>query len=177
MSSKSIIQRMRAHDCCSKSHVLTRIWRVAVSFSLKKGHPIITEMNLIVVSLYTCMFSESISIESNIASAFNLRTYSDVVMQTVLPVIVALDSVEITFKDQYLGRSEMWRLKSHLVIITTTTKSVHFVSHSKVNCAICFFSVLFPDEYMCLPRQEDRVYASINSMSDLWALVAGRSSG
>lgn len=112
---------------------------MAVSFSLKKGHPIITEMNLIVVSLYTCMFSESISIESNIASAFNLRTYSDVVMQTVLPVIVALDSVEITFKDQYLGRSEMWRLKSHLVIITTTTKSVHFVSHSKVIAQFVFF--------------------------------------
>lgn len=28
---------------------------------------------------------------------------------------VALDSVEITFKDQYMGRSEMWRLKEHLL--------------------------------------------------------------
>lgn len=61
-------------------------------------------------------FSEGISIESNIANAFNLRTFSDVVVQTVNPVDVALDSVEITFKDQYMGRSEMWRLKTFLVI-------------------------------------------------------------
>lgn len=35
-------------------------------------------------------------------------------MQVVSPAAVALDSVEITFKDQYMGRSEMWRLKSYL---------------------------------------------------------------
>lgn len=56
-----------------------------------------------------------ISIDSNIASAFNLRTFSEVVMQVVNPADVALDSVEITFKDQYMGRSEMWRLKNYLV--------------------------------------------------------------
>lgn len=53
--------------------------------------------------------------ETNIASTFNLRTYADIVMQRVDPAAVALDSVEITFKDQYMGRSEMWRLKSHLI--------------------------------------------------------------
>lgn len=36
-------------------------------------------------------------------------------MKTIDPASVALDSVEITFKDQYMGRSEMWRLKTHLV--------------------------------------------------------------
>lgn len=68
----------------------------------------------------TSLISETISIETNIASAFNLRTYSDVVMQTVIPAVVALDSVEITFKDQYLGRSEMWRLKTNLVCTVQT---------------------------------------------------------
>jgi hypothetical protein len=29
--------------------------------------------------------------------------------------LVALDSVELTFKDQYMGRSEMWRVKKNLV--------------------------------------------------------------
>lgn len=29
-------------------------------------------------------------------------------------ISVELDSVELTFKDQYLGRSEMWRLKNSL---------------------------------------------------------------
>lgn len=36
-------------------------------------------------------------------------------MRIIDPVSVALDSVEITFKDQYMGRSEMWRLKTYLV--------------------------------------------------------------
>lgn len=53
--------------------------------------------------------------ESNIAAAFNLRNYRDVIVRIVSPESVALDSVEITFKDQYMGRSEMWRLKEHLL--------------------------------------------------------------
>lgn len=31
------------------------------------------------------------------------------------PESVILDSVELTFRDQYLGRSEMWRLKNSMV--------------------------------------------------------------
>lgn len=58
---------------------------------------------------------ETISVESNIAAAFNLRNYRDVIMRIVSAESVALDSVEITFKDQYMGRSEMWRLKEHLL--------------------------------------------------------------
>lgn len=56
-----------------------------------------------------------ISVESNIASMFQLKTYHDVYMNIVNPDDVALDSIELTFKDQYLGRSEMWRLKNSLV--------------------------------------------------------------
>ncbi|KQS43080.1 GATOR complex protein DEPDC5 isoform X4 [Drosophila erecta] len=55
-----------------------------------------------------------ISIESGIANAFKMRPYSNVVMRIVKPADVALDSIEITFKDQYMGRSEMWRLKTYL---------------------------------------------------------------
>lgn len=53
--------------------------------------------------------------EQSIATAFGLRTYKDVIVRIVDPVEVALDSVELTFKDQYMGRSEMWRLKKSLV--------------------------------------------------------------
>jgi DEP domain-containing protein 5 len=59
--------------------------------------------------------TETISIEQSIASAFQLRTYADVCMNIVSAEDVALDSVELTFKDQYLGRSDMWRLKNSLV--------------------------------------------------------------
>ncbi|KAG8034214.1 hypothetical protein G9C98_001299 [Cotesia typhae] len=58
---------------------------------------------------------ETISVENNIAQMFQLRTYADVHMNIVNPDDVALDSVELTFKDQYMGRSEMWRLKNSLV--------------------------------------------------------------
>ena len=56
-----------------------------------------------------------VSVESSIAQTFNLKNYGDVYMRIIQdPTSVALDSVEITFKDQYMGRSEMWRLKQFL---------------------------------------------------------------
>lgn len=60
-------------------------------------------------------FPDAVSVEQSIATAFQLRTYADVIMNIVNPEDVALDSVELTFKDQYMGRSEMWRLKNSLV--------------------------------------------------------------
>ena len=62
--------------------------------------------------------TESIQVQSDIVTAFSLRRYAEVVVHLVDPQAVALDSVEITFKDQYMGRSEMWRLKSHLVSVS-----------------------------------------------------------
>lgn len=59
--------------------------------------------------------SKTISVEQSIASAFGLQTYKNVIVKLVNPSTVALDSIELTFKDQYMGRSEMWRLKNSLV--------------------------------------------------------------
>lgn len=74
------------------------------------------------------MCSDVISIDASIASAFNLQTYSEVVMRTIDPATVALDSVEITFKDQYMGRSEMWRLKTFLVkVVVFKKKTLSFL--------------------------------------------------
>ena len=56
-----------------------------------------------------------ISIEKTIAETFNLRPYRDVVVKTVDPKSVGLDLLELTFRDQYLGRSDMWRLRRGLV--------------------------------------------------------------
>lgn len=60
-------------------------------------------------------FTDTISVEQSIATTFQLRTFADVYVNIVNVADVALDSVELTFKDQYLGRSEMWRIKNHLV--------------------------------------------------------------
>lgn len=67
-------------------------------------------------SFVTSAFADAISVEQSIATAFGLRPYKDVNMRIVDPADVALDSIELTFKDQYMGRSEMWRLKNSLVI-------------------------------------------------------------
>ncbi|XP_052750554.1 GATOR complex protein Iml1 isoform X4 [Galleria mellonella] len=58
---------------------------------------------------------DTISVEHSIATTFQLRTFADVYVNIVNVADVALDSVELTFKDLYMGRSEMWRLKNHLV--------------------------------------------------------------
>lgn len=79
-----------------------------------------------------------------VAQAFKLRAYQDVIVNIVDPKVrslrpphvsavcqlnrvsqffcfffslqdVTLDLVELTFKDQYIGRGDMWRLKKSLV--------------------------------------------------------------
>ena len=61
------------------------------------------------------LFTDFISVEQSIATVFQLRAGTEVVVNKVEAQMVELDSVELTFKDQYLGRSEMWRLKNSLV--------------------------------------------------------------
>ena len=56
-----------------------------------------------------------VSVEQGVANTFQLRSFSDVVVRKVDFDSVVLDSLEITFKDQYLGRSEMWRLRNNIV--------------------------------------------------------------
>ncbi|XP_076057838.1 GATOR complex protein Iml1 isoform X2 [Oratosquilla oratoria] len=58
---------------------------------------------------------DTISIEQSITTTFQLRAYNDVIVNKVNPKDVELELVEMTFKDQYLGRSDMWRLKKDLV--------------------------------------------------------------
>lgn len=46
----------------------------------------------------------TISVENNVATMFQLRTFGDVYMNVVNPDNVALDSVELTFKDRSIFR-------------------------------------------------------------------------
>ncbi|XP_063884355.1 GATOR complex protein Iml1-like isoform X3 [Scylla paramamosain] len=74
---------------------------------------------------------DTISIEQSIAATFQLRNYKDVIVNTVEPKAVALELVELTFKDQYLGRSDMWRLKMHMVnSVVYLNKKIEFCSGS-----------------------------------------------
>ncbi|XP_054168694.1 GATOR complex protein Iml1-like [Oppia nitens] len=58
--------------------------------------------------------NQKISIEQTIVSTFQLRYYCDVIVNKVDKKDAILDSVELFFKDQYIARSDMWRLKRHI---------------------------------------------------------------
>ncbi|XP_075023514.1 GATOR1 complex protein DEPDC5 isoform X10 [Calonectris borealis] len=67
-----------------------------------------------VKSLKEDLQKETISVDQTVAQVFRLRPYQDVHVNVVDPKEVTLDLVELTFKDQYIGRGDMWRLKKSL---------------------------------------------------------------
>ncbi|XP_062814922.1 GATOR1 complex protein DEPDC5-like isoform X1 [Anolis carolinensis] len=68
-----------------------------------------------VKSLKEDLQKETISVDQTVAQVFRLRPYQDVHVNVIDPKDVTLDLVELTFKDQYIGRGDMWRLKKSLV--------------------------------------------------------------
>ncbi|KAJ1555271.1 vacuolar membrane-associated protein iml1 [Nowakowskiella sp. JEL0078] len=56
-----------------------------------------------------------ISVEQSLANLFGLQARKQVVVKKINPNMVAADHLELTFRDQYVGRSEMWKLKTSLI--------------------------------------------------------------
>ncbi|KAG8906511.1 vacuolar membrane-associated protein iml1 [Tulasnella sp. 403] len=57
---------------------------------------------------------QQITIPKHLATVFNLQNRSEVLLTKVNKESVTADSVEIYFRDQYLGRCDMWRLGESL---------------------------------------------------------------
>ena len=75
-------------------------------------------------------------IEKSIAEPFQLSNFKSLVVAKVEKSKVALDSVELLFKEQYLGRSEMWRLKQSLSdSVVFLNKKISFCKDS-IRCSI-----------------------------------------
>ncbi|XP_011872144.1 PREDICTED: DEP domain-containing protein 5 isoform X6 [Vollenhovia emeryi] len=120
---------------------------------------------------------ETISVESNIASMFQLRTFADVYMNKVNPDDLALDSIELTFKEQYLGRSEMWRLKNSLVnTCVHMNKKIEFCSGS-IRCQVYEMwsqgdrvacGVITDDTKVVFRSCTSMVYLFIQMSSEMW---------
>ncbi|XP_050092194.1 GATOR complex protein Iml1 isoform X2 [Anopheles aquasalis] len=121
---------------------------------------------------------ETISVEVNVANTFNLKAYSDVYMRVVAdPAEVALDSVEITFKDQYIGRSEMWRLKTRL---TNTCVYLHKKIEYCEGCIRCQVyemwsqgervacGVITDDTKVVFRSNTSMVYLFLQMSSEMW---------
>ncbi|GJJ78997.1 DEP domain-containing protein 5 [Entomortierella parvispora] len=56
-----------------------------------------------------------VSLATNIAKIFGISSRQDVIIQKADPNRYAAKYVEVTFRDQYVGRSDMWRLRTSLV--------------------------------------------------------------
>ncbi|XP_030607511.1 GATOR complex protein DEPDC5 isoform X3 [Archocentrus centrarchus] len=91
--------------------------QVALGNIIEIAHPTdeYSPLLLQVKSLKEDLQKETISVDQTVAQAFKLRAYQDVIVNIVDPKDVTLDLVELTFKDQYIGRGDMWKLKKSLV--------------------------------------------------------------
>ncbi|XP_065337206.1 GATOR complex protein Iml1 isoform X2 [Cloeon dipterum] len=120
---------------------------------------------------------ETISIEQSIASAFQLRTYADVNVNIVSAEDVALDSVELTFKDQYLGRSDMWRLKNTMMnTCVYMNKKIEFCGGS-IRCQVYEMwssgervacGVINEDTKVVFRSSTSMVYLFLQMSSEMW---------
>ncbi|KAK6638354.1 hypothetical protein RUM44_008783 [Polyplax serrata] len=120
---------------------------------------------------------DAISVEQTIASTFQLRTYADVYMNVVSPESVALDSIELTFKDQYMGRSEMWRLKTSLLnTCVYLNKKIEFCGGS-IRCQVhemwsqgdrVACGVIAEDTKIVFRSNTSMVYLFIQMSSEMW---------
>ncbi|CAJ0841132.1 7810_t:CDS:10 [Entrophospora sp. SA101] len=55
-----------------------------------------------------------VSVIKSIADLFNFKSRTNVIVREVDPELVEAEYVEFTFRDQYIGRSDMWRLRLSL---------------------------------------------------------------
>ncbi|XP_029721962.2 GATOR complex protein Iml1 isoform X2 [Aedes albopictus] len=123
------------------------------------------------------MNREAISVEANVALAFNLKPYKDVYLRKVDPAEVALDSVEITFKDQYMGRSEMWRLKTYLTNTCVYLNKKIEYCESCIRCQVYEMwsqgdrvacGVITEDTKVVFRSNTSMVYLFIQMSSEMW---------
>ncbi|XP_055607436.1 GATOR complex protein Iml1 isoform X1 [Uranotaenia lowii] len=123
------------------------------------------------------MSRETISVEANIAVAFNLKPYKNVYMRKVDMSEVALDSVEITFKDQYMGRSEMWRLKTYLTNTCVYLNKKIEYCESCIRCQVYEMwsqgdrvacGVITEDTKVVFRSNTSMVYLFIQMSSEMW---------
>ncbi|XP_028448313.1 GATOR complex protein DEPDC5 isoform X4 [Perca flavescens] len=122
-----------------------------------------------------CSSLETISVDQTVAQAFKLRAYQDVIVNIVDPKDVTLDLVELTFKDQYIGRGDMWRLKKSLVSTCAyVTQKVEFagiraqaselwVKGEKVTCGY-----ISEDTRVVFRSTSAMVYIFIQMSCEMW---------
>uniref|UniRef100_A0A8C0IVJ9 GATOR1 complex protein DEPDC5 n=1 Tax=Chelonoidis abingdonii TaxID=106734 RepID=A0A8C0IVJ9_CHEAB len=125
--------------------------------------------------IFLFLMAETISVDQTVAQVFRLRPYQDVHVNVVDPKDVTLDLVELTFKDQYIGRGDMWRLKKSLVSTCAyVTQKVEFagiraqvgelwVKSEKVTCGY-----ISEDTRVVFRSTSAMVYIFIQMSCEMW---------
>uniref|UniRef100_S4RKY3 DEP domain containing 5, GATOR1 subcomplex subunit n=1 Tax=Petromyzon marinus TaxID=7757 RepID=S4RKY3_PETMA len=128
-----------------------------------------------VKSLKEDLQKETVSVDQSVAGVFKLRAYQDVFVNVVEPSDVTLDLLELTFKDQYISRSDMWRLKKSLVSTCAyITQKVEFagiraqaselwVKGEKVTCGF-----ISEDTRVVFRSTSAMVYIFIQMCCEMW---------
>ncbi|CAH1232901.1 DEPDC5 [Branchiostoma lanceolatum] len=118
---------------------------------------------------------KGISVDKTVANVFQLRPFIDVCVNFVSPQDVALDLVELTFKDQYISRSDMWRLKKSLVSTCAyITKKVEFAG-IRAQIGECWMrsekvgsGVITEDTKIVFRSSTSMVYLFIQLSREMW---------
>jgi len=120
---------------------------------------------------------DTVYIEKSIAESFQLSNYKSLVVNKVAKEKVALDSVEVLFKEQYLGRSEMWRLKKFLAYsVVFLNKKISFCKDI-IRCTVnemwgqgdrVACGVITPDTKVVFRSTTAMVYLFIQMSSEMW---------
>ncbi|XP_036940500.1 GATOR complex protein DEPDC5 isoform X5 [Acanthopagrus latus] len=151
--------------------------QVSIRDIIEIAHPTdeYSPLLLQVKSLKEDLQKETISVDQTVAQAFKLRAYQDVIVNIVDPKDVTLDLVELTFKDQYIGRGDMWRLKKSLVSTCAyVTQKVEFagiraqaselwVKGEKVTCGY-----ISEDTRVVFRSTSAMVYIFIQMSCEMW---------
>ena len=120
---------------------------------------------------------DTVYIEKSIAESFQLSNYKSLVVNKVDKEKVALDIVELLFKEQYLGRSEMWRLKRHLVdSVVFLNKKINFCKDT-IRCTVnemwgqgdrVACGTITPDTKVVFRSTTAMLYLFIQMSSEMW---------
>jgi len=120
---------------------------------------------------------DTVYIEKSTAESFQLSNYKSLVVNKVDKSKVALDSVELLFKEQYLGRSEMWRLKKHLAdSVVYLNKKISFCKDT-IRCTVnemwgqgdrVACGAITPDTKVVFRSTTAMVYLFIQMSSEMW---------
>ncbi|RKP13550.1 hypothetical protein BJ684DRAFT_19966, partial [Piptocephalis cylindrospora] len=120
--------------------------------------------------------SFQISLCQEIQQAFGFQSRADVLVKRVDPKSVAADFVTLTFRDQYLGRSDMWRLNRSIQgTCVYTKKRITFAGciHTTVKEIYCQgqptpCGYITPDTKILFRSESARFHLFLQMSREMW---------